>query len=364
MAPDVAPIERIEERPISVDPRAIEEEFARIWAETSGAGFDESSIRLRVLNFVAMARGGAEADRFEQAMHVLPERHPCRGILALIASPYSVLDATISAHCWRSAGGKRHLCSEEVVLTGATSQEREMASAVLALLVPEVPVAVWIVGSLDGGGYLMNELLEAADRVFFDSARSATPRAQYRAALDARDEHDVELADLAWSRSETWRVLTAQLFDGEDGPRELSQLQSIEIASGTGYSDALLLAGWFVSRLGLTLADITQDGERIEATLYKRSGGVRLSVTPSAAQAAGIDQLRLKTLDAQFVIECHAESGHMHVEERWEGGDSRRIVQQMPVDDAAIIERELDSGSSEADVYIAAVRAAQTLVAL
>lgn len=363
MAPDVAPIERIEERPISVDPRAIEEEFARIWAETSGAGFDESSIRLRVLNFVALAHDGTEVDRFEQTMQLLPERHPCRGILALTAGSYRALEATISAHCWRSSGGKRHLCSEEVLLTGATSQEREMASSVLALLVPEVPVAVWIIGSMDGGGYLMTELFKAADRVFFDSARSATPDAEYRAALSVRDEYDVELADLAWGRGETWRVLTAQLFDGEDGSRELSQLQSIEIASGSGRSDALLLAGWFVSRLGLTLADIAHEGDRIDATLYKHSGGVRLVVTPSSAQTSGIEQLRLKTLDAEFVIGCHAESGHMRVDERWDGGDSQRVVQQMPADDAAIIERELDSGTSGGDVYIDAVRAALTLIA-
>lgn len=363
MAPDVAPIERIEERPISVDPRAIEEEFARIWAETSGAGFDESSIRLRVLNFVALAHGGAEADRFEQAMQLLPERHPCRGILALTAGPYTALEATISAHCWRSPGGKRHLCSEEVLLTGAPSQERELASAVLALLVPEVPVALWILGSLGDGSYLSTELLEPADCVFFDSARSTMPREAYDAALKARTTHDVQLADLAWGRSETWRVLAAQLFDGEDGPRELSQLQSIEIMSAAGSSDALLLAGWFVSRLGLTLADLVHAGDRIDATLYKRSGDVRLSVAPSAGEASGIERLRLKTLDAEFVIGCHPESGHMHVEERWDGGDSRRIVQQMPVDDAALIERELDSGSSAGDVYIEAVRSALTLIA-
>lgn len=363
MAPDVAPIERIEERPISVDPRAIEEEFSRIWAETSGAGFDESSIRLRVLNFIAIARGAAERDRFEQTMQLLPERHPCRGILALTAGAHTTLAATISAHCWRSPGGRRHLCSEEVLLTGATSQEREMASAVLALLVPEVPVAVWILGSLGDGSYLSRELLEEADCVFFDSARAAVPREAYDAAMNARAEHDVRLADLAWGRSETWRVLAAQLFDGEDGPRELSQLQSIEIASAARSSDALLLAGWFVSRLGLTLADLAHVGDRIDATLYRRSGGVRLSVTPSAGEDAGIERLRLKTLDAEFVIGCHPETGHMHVEERWDGGDSRRMVEQMPVNDAALIERELDSGASEGGVYIDAVRAALTLLA-
>ena len=106
MASDVTPIERLEMQPVDVDPEAIEAEFTRVWRETSGAGFDESSVRLRVVNLVALARGDSERARFEDLMGVLPERHPCRGILALTDGGRETLEAMISAHCWRSTGGE------------------------------------------------------------------------------------------------------------------------------------------------------------------------------------------------------------------------------------------------------------------
>ena len=51
MASDVAPIERVQERPIEVDAAKIERAFTEIWQETSVAGADESTIRLRVANY-------------------------------------------------------------------------------------------------------------------------------------------------------------------------------------------------------------------------------------------------------------------------------------------------------------------------
>src|SRR5438874_10163418 len=80
MASDVAPaaIEQLEERPMSVEPRAIESEFTRIWRETAGGDNDGSSIRLRTLNFVGLANDGQAEAKFADAMQLLVERHPCR----------------------------------------------------------------------------------------------------------------------------------------------------------------------------------------------------------------------------------------------------------------------------------------------
>src|SRR3954453_18958785 len=98
MASDVAPaaIEQLEERPINVEPRAIESEFNRIWRETAGSDNDGSSIRLRTLNFVAMANDPGAEEKFGDAMQLLVERHPCRGILAIASNEYAGLQASIS----------------------------------------------------------------------------------------------------------------------------------------------------------------------------------------------------------------------------------------------------------------------------
>src|SRR5690348_11287887 len=92
MAPDVAAIEQLEERPMTVEPRAIESEFTRIWLETARGGSDQSSIRLRTLNFVALAYDLAGEAKFGEAMQLLVERHPCRGILAITSPEYERLE--------------------------------------------------------------------------------------------------------------------------------------------------------------------------------------------------------------------------------------------------------------------------------
>jgi len=54
MASNVTPIERLEDRPIGISPAAIEAEFTRLWRETAEPGLDDSSVRLRTMNFVAV----------------------------------------------------------------------------------------------------------------------------------------------------------------------------------------------------------------------------------------------------------------------------------------------------------------------
>ena len=362
MAQDVAPLERLEDRTTVVDPQAIEEEFARVWRDASVADSDESSIRVRVLNLVAIASSDDDRDRFEDVMQVLPQRHPCRALLAVTAPAYDRLGATISAHCWPAGGALRHICSEEVLLTGAPHQQRELASAVLGLLAPELPTAVWLMGEPALRGDLAPRVLDAADTVLLDSSRFASLREAYQEALALREEHGARCADLAWGRLSVWRALLAQLFDGEDGARELDQIRTIEIRGGAGvqFSEALLLGAWLAARLGLAIADSKVDGERLDASFYDGSREVRLVIAPDAGGLALVET-RIATLDAEFVIELHGDSGHMHVRESWDSGSMRRIVEQSPADDASVLALLLD-GAMATDVYEEALRMALALL--
>ncbi|MBF6600482.1 MAG: glucose-6-phosphate dehydrogenase assembly protein OpcA [Dehalococcoidia bacterium] len=363
MAPDVAGIERLEDHEIAVDPPAIEAEFRRIWRDTSG-GEDASSIRLRVLNFVAFAHERADIERFERVVRLLPQRHPCRAILALAGPEQETLRAAIAVLCWRPAAGAAHICAEEVRLFGGAGEQQEVASAVLGLLVPELPVVVWLMDRPELGGRMSGELIDTADRLIFDSAGQADGVGTFDRVLRAGQRWELALSDLAWGRLASWRALIAQFFDGE-GVKQLSQIQSIEIASGGGSlsSEALLLAGWLVSRLGLSLADLNTSAERIEATLYDRTRGVTLTVArDDDAGAAPLREVRIRTSEATLGVEVHAESAHMHVREQWDDAPARRTVASLPGDDASVIAMALDDYADPA-IYAEALGSALALLA-
>jgi len=338
MAPHVTPIERLERHAIAVDPAAIEDEFSRIWREAAGAPYDESSVRLRVLTLAVIGDDDDDAAaRFESVMQSVPREHPCRGILALTSATRSAVEATISAHCMRN-GASMDICSEEVVLTGGVAQQRELASAVLALLVPEIPVAAWLVGRASFTSYLATEVAGASDLIMVDSG-----------ALDAGDgiaavislarAHDARMFDLAWGRGEIWRELTAQFFDGDDALRQLDRVRSIEISGyhGRGSAEAMLLAGWLVSRLGLSLADLDGDDETLRATLYDGTRGVTLSVGKGWSPQV-MSSVRITTEGARFELQGHEVSRHLHVIEQWgDAEEVRRAVGQPALDDASLV---------------------------
>ena len=365
MASDVrGEIDRVAERPMPVDPQAIEAEFLAIWRDASRGGYDQSSIRLRVLNFVAIGYRADDAARFDATMRVLPERHPCRGLLALGSGESEQLQASISASCWRMPTGASHLCSEEVRLTGRRDRAQELASAILGLLVPELPVALWLMDEPDVDGWIVLELLETADRVFLDTGAAEDLALTYRNLLRITRQFEVEISDLAWGRLSSWRELIAQCFDG-DRVEQLAKITAIEIdfAGERVPSEALLLAGWLVSRLGLSLADLdVGTGERIRATLYARTRGVTVALGPVRGQASpAIAELRVRTSDATFSVAMHGENQHMHVREHWNGEPVHRTVSNAADDEPSVITRVLDEFADPA-IYADAVGAALALL--
>jgi glucose-6-phosphate dehydrogenase assembly protein OpcA len=361
MASDVVSIERMEDRQMAVDPLAIEAEFTAIWRDAASSGYDQSSVRLRVLNFVAIGLREDDDARFDDAMAVLPQQQPCRGIMALASRAEGSLEAMVSARCLNMPSGVKHLCAEEVRLWGMGSQQRELSSAVLGLLVPELPVALWLMDGPDATGSLAQELLETTDRLFFDTANDAVPASAYKRMLRDGERFEVQLTDLAWARTATWRELIAQFFDG-DGLAQLATIAAIEIDCGDAgvSSEGLLLAGWLVSRLGLSLADVSVTAGGIEATLYDRSRGVRLALSRGKG-AAGVCELRIRTEHVLMSVAAHAESGHIHVRQEWGKESSRRTVANTPEDDASVIARALEDYGDDA-VYLDAVGSALALL--
>jgi glucose-6-phosphate dehydrogenase assembly protein OpcA len=121
------------------------------------------------------------------------------------------MSSWISANC-HLIGGGRQVCSEEVSIAASGDRVDHVPPLVSALLLPDMPVAVWWIGDLPRELRYAELLLDPADRLIFDSAH-----------FDGREDLDFVAriaentttapADLNWARIEEWRAATAGLFD-------------------------------------------------------------------------------------------------------------------------------------------------------
>ncbi len=354
-------MERLIEHFLPVKAGEIESAFDDIWRDASSGALDSSSVRLRISNVVSWGLELEAGERFEHLMDSLAQQHPCRGILAAQADDATQVESAISAHCWRTASGGKHICSEEILLRAAPRMQAELASAVLALLVPELPVHLWLVGDPEPLRRVPDEILEITDYLYVDSAGGAVVALSLAAIQSAAsDDDDVQIVDLAWQRGAAWRELTAQLFDGRGGEL-IDKIASIEVVGGSGSvsSGALLHAGWLVSRLDLTAATIESANTRVVATFYDGSRPVVVQIAPSPA-GIELESVTLHTDAATLAVSFHSESGHMHVRSDWTEEPVRRTVAAEPMDDASVLTLAIQ-GQTDRAIYAAALRLAIAL---
>lgn len=170
----------------------------------------------------------------------LGERHPSRTIL-LLPEPEADdrLDAEIALECFPLEAG-RHVCSEVVRLRLGGRRAQAPASIVLPLLISDLPVFLRWRGQPPFRAGEWEQLTAVADRLVVDSFEWPDLDESLRALTDAFDR--VAVSDLAWARTQGWRVAVAAEWPGIKETRTL--------AVRGPRAEAALLVGWLRARLG------------------------------------------------------------------------------------------------------------------
>ncbi|HMO55810.1 MAG TPA: glucose-6-phosphate dehydrogenase assembly protein OpcA [Roseiflexaceae bacterium] len=283
---------------VRVDIRAIERELTAIWKSVADGRDDARAAVTRtcVLNLLVLSFQGMKGiDPATAIIDRLTSQHPNRAIVIGVNEGASepLLDAWVQAHCQMPAPGRPQVCCEQITIEARGALDAgQISGLVLPLLVPDLPVMLW----LPEGAALDHELTRRvrgfADRVIVDTASFTDPLAALRQISALSDEH-VEISDLTWGRLTAWRELVAQLFDAHDHQAYLAKVERMTIdylaGDATAHAQALLLAGWFASRLhwqyiGHTAADT------IQMEHGDRPVGIELRPRPdAAAPVAGIE---------------------------------------------------------------------------
>lgn len=231
-----------------VDPAAIERQLAALWLASKGES-DAALVKAALWNVVAHTWSPEQHAHATEVLSRASASVPQRTIV-VEASPRGQdgITSWISTNC-HILGAQRQVCSEEVSIRASGDRVEHVPPLVSALLVPDMPVAVWWLGDLPRDHHRYAEtLLEPADRLIFDSAHFVDAD-DLEFVSRIAEETTSAPADLNWARIEEWRAATAALFDPASMHARLHAIRSVHVVSGGdgsfgARSEGLLYAAW------------------------------------------------------------------------------------------------------------------------
>ena len=241
----------------------LERELARL-RRMAGAHAKEqghSISRAAVLNLVVYVDRDIHARRAAQTCARLSDRHPSRLIVVYGDRTHGAPDVEIRLHCQvPRLDESSHVYYEQILARVRGDADDRLASVVIPMLVPDLPIFLWWTGTPPQNARRFNDLIAVADRLIVDSADFARPdRTLPLIAELARSHHGRRfgITDLNWTRLTPWRELVAAFFDVDVWRPCLDAVVGLRVGFGVDAdgrdihpSQALLLVGWLASRLG------------------------------------------------------------------------------------------------------------------
>ncbi len=239
-----------------VDPTTIERQLAELWRVSKGDD-DPAVMKAALWNVVAHTWSTEQHTYATETLSRASAAVPQRTIVVEAThqdAPGGEISSWISANC-HILGDRRQVCSEEISIRASGDRVDHVPPLVSALLLPDMPVAVWWLGDLPRHHHRYAEtLLEPADRLIFDSAQFIDLD-DLEFVSRIAEETTTAPADLNWARIEEWRGATAALFDPAPMREQLGRIRSVHVYSGGdatfgAQSEALMYAGWLSAQTG------------------------------------------------------------------------------------------------------------------
>jgi glucose-6-phosphate dehydrogenase assembly protein OpcA len=216
---------------------------------------DAQAVRLLAFNLVAICISVDDADVATHTAGLISQTHPCRAIVVYADPQPEDSEANIEADLsfQRALSKTGTVNAEHVRLNVSGEPAYHLTSVVTPLLVPDIPVYLWLVGAPPLGQAFGHDAIAICERLVIDTGEyphmNRTLRTMATELQNAGEE--IGLADLAWARTQTWREVLAQTFEGAQMRELVHHITQVEVEScGPQPSTAgWLYAGWLSDRL-------------------------------------------------------------------------------------------------------------------
>src|SRR5256712_10720685 len=223
----------------------------------------------------------------------------------------------------------RLVCYEQILVRAHGDVEDRLASAVIPLLVPDLPVFLWWTAAAPHGSRSFGDLLRLPDRLVVDSADFARPEVTLPIIANITEAARglFGLTDLNWTRLTPWREIATAFFDVPSWRLFLDGITGLRVGFAVDMdgrdihpSQALLFVGWLASRLGwrpLEMLAPSEAGGLLFA--IARPDGARIMVRVRPRFERGLDEgdvsgIRIQATAerqrAEFVVKRQPDPAH------------------------------------------------------
>lgn len=264
----------------AVQPEKLLQELSELWV---GLGKQDDAghgvLRACAMTFLVVTESASgDANTGETLASLMPE-HPSRAVVVVLDDKADAISARVFAQCWMPFGRRQQICCEQIEITTPRDRLKEIATVILGLIVPDLPVVMWsrCPGLFDLPEY--HRLLPLIDKLIVDSNQVQDPPAFLKRLTTIPD---VLVADLSWTRLTRWRETVAGVFENREfldrlgAPDQISVSYSGEVPP----TRAWYLAAWLARGLGGRIKpDLRHaDGEPGVRGLALKGGDFEVSV--------------------------------------------------------------------------------------
>ncbi len=364
----------------TLDVEAVERELAILWTN-SAAQHEEALMRTRVANLIAIIPEQSRLDEVNSTLEDLSSAHPSRA-LVIVAERHATdrdIDLYISSFYQKDSFGRGRVCCEELVLIARGKYVPELPSVALPLLVSDLPTFLWWRDTLDTQEKLFQTFCDAADRLVIDSAEVDSPEATVTTVSRLYEEgrhEDCGISDINWARLTSWRALLASFYDASRYRPALDRITEVTIdytsPSGNAAAiapQALLFAGWLMSRLGWQLAHHAAERDATAFSFYAVHEDRLIKFQLNRVDRPDIRPGRLARAElatdmtgAGFTVIRHDNGRHLETRATMDGVEQPgRVLPVRNRSTAQLLGRELEIICND-NVYAEAVRVAAKLL--
>jgi glucose-6-phosphate dehydrogenase assembly protein OpcA len=313
---------------------------------------------IATLNLVATYFSEAAYRRAEPALEAARRVHPCR-LIVIVAEPKAGPDSVVVQV--DVAPGPGSAAQEKIVLSAKGRAVRHLESAMMGLLLPEMPLAVVWGGRAEGA--LFQHAVATADRVVIDSGTRPPQALAEVARLLAKG---APIGDLAWARIFPWQSIAADVFDLPNLREHRGTLRGGRIVcAGAIGAETALLGGWFVSRINRAQVDlVVGPAAAVDSPVPGAGDGTTASLFPAAAPIGRGQVIGFEIAAPPLHVDIRRERGILEAQVR--GDDDGEVVHRMripPETPGRLLGIELKLLSGHDELYAQAAQGAAKLLA-